>query len=94
MNKYLLTEKEYGCGAILVDGYPCTSLGKDPNLCSECIKRLVSDFESQDRKSRKMQLKQLEKEGVLRCDFTIQRGKNRCYRKTCRRCAALREVGA
>ena len=56
MNKYLLTEKEYGCGAILVDGYPCTSLGKDPNLCSECIKRLVSDFEAQDRKSRRMML--------------------------------------
>ena len=39
-------------------------------------------------------LEQLEKEGMLRCDFAIQRGKNRCYRKTCRRCAALREVGA
>ena len=86
--KYLLTksDKKTACikdGCELKDFLTCYYQGNGSCVVWE---------KAQDRKSRKMQLEQLEKEGLLRCDFTIQKGKNRCYRKTCRRCAALREV--
>ena len=89
MSKHLLTKDEVQnqWTAMVDEGYKGTIKGYID------YKTMKLFLEAQDRKSRKMQLKQLEKEGVLRCDFTIQRGKNRCYRKTCRRCAALREVG-
>ena len=60
----------------------------DSYTCGGCTARDKFMMQAQHAET----LRQLEKEGMLRCDFTIQRGKNRCYRKTCRRCAALREV--
>ena len=66
----------------------------DAEIYKRCEWRSIPTMQDVARIQHRHTLEQLEKEGMLRCDFAIQRGKNRCYRKTCRRCAALREVGA
>ena len=66
----------------------------DAEIYKRCKWRSIPTMQDVARIQHAETLRQLEKEGMLRCDFTIQRGKNRCYRKTCRRCAALREVRA
>ena len=83
MNKYLLSDEA------MMD-----AIRKHHLLHSDAVVYITDDDRAVAKAQAKYMLEQMEKEGMLRCDFTIQRGKNRCYRKTCRRCAALKEVRA
>ena len=83
MNKYLLSDEA------MMD-----AIRKHHLLHSDAVVYITDDDRAVAKAQAKHTLEHLEEEGMLRCDFAIQRGKNRCYRKTCRRCAALREVGA
>ena len=33
--------RDYGCGARMADGLPCTTIGNYPMLCDECLRRFV-----------------------------------------------------
>ena len=79
---------------ILSDEAMMDAIRKHHLLHSDAVVYITDDDRAVAQAAGKHCLEQLEKEGMLRCDFAIQMGKNRCYRKTCRRCAALKEVRA
>jgi len=85
---YLLTKQEQ-------EELYCKYVDADDDVYVKAIAK------AQDRKSRRVQLEQLEKEGLLRHDAKIvaePTGRGfvnlSICREDCRACAALREVGA
>jgi len=94
MNEYLLTkdEAQNQWTAMVDEGYKGTIKGYID------YKTMKLFLEAQDRKSRKKQLEQLEKKGMLAHDevLVVEDGDEQLVgcKLDCRACAKLREVGA